>query len=338
MKLTTANGQFDLPQDFNITMERTNPIMSDQGDASVPATLPASSNNLEILQHRNRIDRARRYVNKIDAFLEVGPVQKHGKLVIESVDADEGIDASFAIDNSDLYAQSKNKTLKEIFADMKQTFTSIEEAVAEMAHIYGGDTPGNEDYTIFPVAVAPYEDESGNQVWQYNNEITEKGVLVYEARGVREDDILMSVPKGYGVAPFLKLYRLIDLLFDCLGYRVTYNCFVDEEYRGLTIVHNCSDCLVRPELHYSDMVPSCTLHDFMEWLLAKFHVQPIVDSNAMEVKIVSMETMLEGEPEPTSAAKWKEAPPSYILHQAELCCNRPTTLTTPRLQPKPSTN
>lgn len=312
MKLTTANGQFDLPQDFNITMERTNPIMSDQGDASVPATLPASSNNLEILQHRNRIDRARRYVNKIDAFLEVGPVQKHGKLVIESVDADEGIDASFAIDNSDLYAQSKNKTLKEIFADMKQTFTSIEEAVAEMAHIYGGDTPGNEDYTIFPVAVAPYEDESGNQVWQYNNEITEKGVLVYEARGVREDDILMSVPKGYGVAPFLKLYRLIDLLFDCLGYRVTYNCFVDEEYRGLTIVHNCSDCLVRPELHYSDMVPSCTLHDFMEWLLAKFHVQPIVDSNAMEVKIVAMETMLEGEPDADISGKMEGSP--TVIH------------------------
>lgn len=311
MNLTTENGQFDLPCDFSITMERTNPMLSDQGDASIPATLPASSNNLEILEHRDRIDRARRYKNKVDAILEVGPVHKHGQLVIESVSAEDGIDASFAIDNSDLYAQSKNKTLKEIFSGLVQTFPSIEAAVTEMAHIYGGDTQGDEDYTIFPVAVAPYEDENENQVWQYNNEISEKGVLVYEARVVREGDILMSVPKGYGIAPFLKLHRLIDLLFDCLGYTVTYNCFADEDYRGLTIVHNCSDCLVRAELHYSDMVPSCTLHDFMEWLNAKFHVQPVVDSNAMEVMVMSMEMMLEGAPDADISNKM-EGEPSVI--------------------------
>lgn len=311
MKLTTANGQFDLPQNFSLTMERTNPMLSDQGDASIPASLPASSNNLKILEHRDRIDCACRYKNKVDAILEVGPVQKQGQLVIESVSAEDGIDVSFAIDNSDLYSQSKNKTLKEIFAGIVQTFPSIEAAVLEMAHIYGGDTQGEEDYTIFPVAVAPYEDENGNQVWQYNNEIDEKGVLVYGTRGVREGDTLMSVPEGYGIAPFLKLYRLIDILFDRLGYTVSYNCFDVEQYRGLTIVHNCSDCLVRPELHYSDMVPSCTLHDFLEWLQAKFHVQPIVNSNAMEVKVVSMETMLEGNPDADISGKM-EGNPSVI--------------------------
>lgn len=312
MKMTTQQGQFDLSQDFTITMERTNPMLCEEGDASIPATLPASSNNLEVLEHRERIDRARRYKNKVDAILEVGPVHKHGQLVIQSVNEDEGIDASFAIDNGDLYAKSKSKSLKEIFADVTQSFTDVDSACIEMWHIYGGDTLGNEDYTIFPVAVAPYKDENDNNVWQYNNEIGPKGELIYNTRGVREDDILMSVPKGYGIAPFLKLYRLIEILFDCLGYRVTYNCFVDEEYRGLTIVHNCSDCLVRPELHYSDMVPSCTLHDFMEWLLAKFHVQPIVDSNAMEVKIVSMETMLEGEPDADISGKMEGSP--TVIH------------------------
>ena len=296
MKLTTKQGQFDLPQDFLLTMARTNPMLSDEGDASVPATLPASSNNLAVLEHRERIDRARRYNNKVEAILEVGPVHKHGQLVIDSVSRDEGIDASFAIDNSDLYAKSKSKSLKEIFANVTQSFPDVDSACMEMWHIYGGDTGGNEDYNIFPVAVAPYEDEDGNKVWQYNNEISEKGVLVYESRGVREDDILMSVPKGYGIAPFLKLYRLIDILFDCLGYRVVYNCFATTpELQALTIVHNCSDCFCNPTctLYYRDLVPSCTLSEFLEWLQAKFHVQPVVDSDAMEVRVMTMEMMLD---------------------------------------------
>ena len=196
MKMTTPQGQFDLPQDFNIAMERTNPMLCEEGDASIPATLPASSNNLEVLEHRERIDRARRYKNKVDAILEVGPVHKHGQLVIESVNEDEGIDASFAIDNGDLYAKSKSKSLKEIFANVTQSFPDVDSACMEMWHIYGGDTGGNEDYYIFPVAVAPYEDEDGNKVWQFNNEISEKGVLVYESRGVREEDTTVALYLG----------------------------------------------------------------------------------------------------------------------------------------------
>ena len=308
MKLTTEKGQLDLPIDFSINIGRNNPLLIDEGDASIPATLPASANNLEVLDHRERIDRGYRYENKVPAVLEVGPAHKHGQLVIDSVDSEEGIDAYLAIDNGDLYVQSKSKSLKEIFADLHQTFNSVEEAVAEMAHIYGGDTPGNEDYTVFPVAVAPYEDEDGNQVWQYNNEIGGKGELVYKARGVREDDILMSVPDGYGVTPFLKLHRMIDLLFDLLGYRVTENCFNNDEYKGLTLVHNCSDCLVRPVLNYADMVPSCTLSEFLDWLDAKFHVQPVVNSDSKEVEVVALDRMLEETPDADITDKMEGKP------------------------------
>ena len=58
MKLTTKKGQLELQRDFSLTMERTNPLLSDQGDASIPATLPSSSHNLAVLGHRERIDRA----------------------------------------------------------------------------------------------------------------------------------------------------------------------------------------------------------------------------------------------------------------------------------------
>ena len=106
MKLVTPQGQLDLPEDFSLTIERTNPLLSDEGDRSIPVTLPATPKNLAILGHKERIDRAYRYTNKVDAILQVGPVQKRGQLVIDSVQRHGGIDAVFAIDNSDLYALS----------------------------------------------------------------------------------------------------------------------------------------------------------------------------------------------------------------------------------------
>ena len=299
MKLITQNGQFDLPSNFGLVIERNNPLLSDEGDASIPASLPSSSRNLSIIDHLERIDRSNRYMNKTDAILQVGPVQKRGSLVIDTVHRRDGIDASLAIDSSDLYVQSKQKKLKEIFAEKnkegvsKITFHDVEEACRIMQGIYesGND---NGDYLIFPVAVAPYEtgeDDEKVTEYQFNNE-DKNGQLVYEERVVREGDIQMLVPEGYGIAPFLKLNRLIQRLFECLDYEVTYNCFDEQYYNNIVIVHNCSDCLVNNVLLYADLVPSCTLSEFLEWLLAKFHVQPIVNSETRQVRIVNMEAIL----------------------------------------------
>lgn len=300
MKLVTQNGQLDLPRDFSLTMERTNPLLSGEGDATVPATLPSSSRNLAALGHRERIDRATRYTNKVNAILQIGPVQKRGQLVIDTMHRRDGIDASFAIDSSDLYVKSKSKTLKEIFADWDngngyiEAFADVETACKTMIDIYqNGNSDG--DYVVFPVAIAPYEegdDDNKHTVYQFNNEDDGSGSLVYEQRIVREGDISMLVPLGYGIAPYLKLNKLLDKLFYCLGYTVTYNCFDSLYYKNVVIVHNCSDCLVTQILHYADLVPSCTLSEFLEWLLAKFHVQPVVDSESLEVRIMKMDAIL----------------------------------------------
>ena len=292
MKLVTQNGQLDLPRDFSLTMERTNPLLSDQGDASVPATLPSSTNNLNALGHRERIDRAEKYINKVDAILEVGPVCKRGQLVMDTFHRTDGIDASFAIDNSDLYARAKKKTLKEIFADESRTFERAERVADYLQAIYEGQA--EDDFVVFPVAIAPYEINDEKE-YQYNNEVDAEQNLVWQARYVHEGDVgQMSVPDCYGLAPFLKLSRLVEMLFELLGYEVTSNCLAEWPFQRMVIVHNCSDCFCNPTftLYYKDLVPSCTLSDFLTWLNNKFHVQPVVDSETRHVKIVAMEKML----------------------------------------------
>lgn len=300
MNLTTRNGQLDLPRDFNLLMERTNPLLLDRGDASEPIKLPSSSRNLVALGHPERIDRAEQYDNKLQAILQVGPVQKCGQLVLDTAHRIDGIAASFAIDNSDLYVSSKDKSLKDIFATAvegavnREDFGDIATAMARMNGIYN-NTNGSDgyDYTIFPVAVAPYE-QNEERIYQYSNEDGGTHALRYATRIVHEGDGLLSVPSGFGIAPFLKLHRMLDRLFECMGYTVTSNCFAEMPYSNLVIVHNCADCLCNPTvtLYYKDMVPSCTLSEFLGWLNAKFHAQPVVDSETRNVKIVLMEDML----------------------------------------------
>lgn len=288
MRLSTQKGQLDLPRDFGFTMERTNPLLSGEGDASVPTSLPSSTKNLTALGHRERIDRAEKYVNKVDAVLEVGPIRKHGQLVVDTAHRRNGIDASFAIDSSDLYVSSKNRTLKEIFADKTEVFGTVSAALETMQRIYEG---ADSDFKVFPVAVSPYED-NGVKEYQWNNRIN-NGSLVYE-QTIHEGDSINSVPEGYGIAPFLRLSKLVEWLFYLLGYEVTENCLAEWPFQRLVVVHNCSDCLCNPTvtLFYKDLVPSCTLSDFLTWLNNKWHVQPVVDSNSRKVRVVSMESML----------------------------------------------
>lgn len=305
MKLITEKGELDLPEDFIITIERNNPFLSGDGDVSIPITLPATQRNLSIIDHMERIDRTSRYFNKMEAILYVGPVRKRGQLVIDTVQRHVGIDVVFAIDNSDLYVKSKDKSLKEIFSSYnngegyKKTFGTIADAVAEMEKIYN-DGSTDKDYVIFPVAVSPYETGDGENkttVYQYNNEDDWSGShhLVYQERAVREGDVSMMVPNGYGISPFLKLQCLLNRLFEILGYSVVYNCFEQSPYFDkFVIVHNCSDCLCNPGvvLYYADMVPSCTLSEFLEWLLAKFMVQPVVNSESHQVRIEKINDLL----------------------------------------------
>ena len=85
MKLTTENGDLELPKDFYITLKKTNPLMSDEGSTSLPVTLPSSTRNLAATGHRERIDSAEALPGKINATLTIGSLERHGKLIFDTV-------------------------------------------------------------------------------------------------------------------------------------------------------------------------------------------------------------------------------------------------------------
>lgn len=305
MRLVTQFGSIELPEDFSFEVERTNPFLSDEGDATIPATIPASQRNLNVLENIDRVDKAFKFIKKVPAILQHGVFCKHGQLVIDTVNRKNGIAVSFAIENSDVYSQYKNKSLKEITKNkVRRDWQTMDELITHMNQVAFSNlylSPDIPDYDVFPVAIAKYEDEKGNIIYQFNNEVRDlsKGLqsvqlhdLVSEARTVHEADYVMSVPQGYGIAPFIYLHKAIDVVFEEIGYQVVENCFNVYPLDRIVLLNNSSDMIVKCEIPYADMMPSCTLADFIEFLKNKFCVALRVDSSSKKVWVELMQDLL----------------------------------------------
>ena len=94
MRLTTEKGDLDLPFNFSFEMERNNPFLSDEGDATVPATLPSTRRNRQCLDHIERIDRVGDSMADIPAALQVGSFVKNGRLIIDTAHERDGYNVS----------------------------------------------------------------------------------------------------------------------------------------------------------------------------------------------------------------------------------------------------
>lgn len=281
MRLYNRNGTFDLPDGFALNLERTNPFFTDEGDTSVPVTLPSSPHNLQLLGHIERIDAKSNDLAKAEAWLTIGAVTVKGTLIIDTISMEDGIDAAFTFRNGGLYIEYRDKSLKELFSDIvDDTYSEAREWGNHLESIYNG-TILHEDYTCFPVFGQKEDGFSGGHC-PINYVVGNS--LVYQQRIYYEGGVLLYVPEGYACTPFIYLHRMISIMFEKMGYAVKYNCF-ETLPNKFVVLNNCVDTIINGKLLYADMVPDMTVSDFLNWLLDRFMTQVIVDSNTMTVNV-----------------------------------------------------
>lgn len=296
MKLNVANGDLTLPSDFSFEVEQNSAFFSEDGASSIPATIPATPSDQAKLGYPTRLGRKNRFVNSFPAILQHGVFQKQGVLVVATAD-DTSITCSLAVEDSEFYTQYKDKNLKDIFATMVlRTYNTPSAWYNYLFTVYKEQTIC--DFRVFPVAVN-YNEEKGT--YQLNNEpLMQTGELyetiwplAHEVRVVEEGNDQISVPDGYGIAPYLKLYKFFELIFTLCGYIVTDNCFqTNSKLSSLVLLHNCADVICNGKIDYSDLVPKKTISEILEWMKNKFHAQIKVSPISKEVQIVLLEDVL----------------------------------------------
>lgn len=297
MKLKVEKGELNLPKDFSFEIEQNSAFFSDDGAASIAATIPATPADMEKLGHPTRIARDTRYVNLFPAILSHGTFQKHGNLVVTSASKD-GITCAMALEDSELYSKYKDMNIRELFGDNAAVRGSgVDFCCDKIDSIYrrsGRDAQSN--LYVFPVAVNFNAEEN---TYQINNEPQYRGgsgiwPLLCEPRVIDEGGSLVTVPKGYGLAPFLLLSRFLELLFSYCGYSVIQNCFEREPLNKLVLLHQCSDVVCNGYVKYKDIIPSKTVSEIIEWLRNKFHAQIVVRPAQKQLDIILMQDILQG--------------------------------------------
>lgn len=294
MKLVTDKGELTLPSDFSFEVEQNSAFFSEDGAASIGATILATPSDQAKLGFPNRIARKNVFVNAFPASIQKGVFQKKGVLVIANA-TEESITCSMALEDSEFYSQHKDKKLRDIFsARVLANMTSPAAWSEWLIRVYKAPSDVYPAFRLVPVAVN-YNEEQGT--YQVNNEPDMQGSSIYNllhaSRYVQEGDKRVSVPEGYGLAPFLTLDAFFSELFSLLGYTVGRNCFHDHPaLQNLILLHNCSDVVCNNRISYADLVPNKSVSEILEWMQQKFHAQIAVHPESNVVDILLLEDVL----------------------------------------------
>lgn len=283
MKLITDKGELALPVDFQFDIEENNPFFSQEGAQSIPATLPLTQDTARKLGFIQRPNIKSRALRKINCTLQADVIHKHGKLVIESIEG-SSITGAIMLNESELYSSIKDTTLKEIFANHIRTdHYSVAQWYYYLLKVYKGDV--TDDFTLFPVATNK-TDKGYNIINCPDPEQRENHHLIYASRQIYYKDGYATVPEGFGISPFLWLYRVIEIIFQHYGYTVKDNKFrTDTLLSKIVLLNNCADAIVKKRLDYSHLVPDCTVSEFIEFLQNKFHAAVVVNPEAKSIDV-----------------------------------------------------
>lgn len=296
MRLITEKGQLVLPEDFKFEIKVNSPVFSKSGAQSLPVTLPDRANDL-YLDYPTRPGQKQKYIRKIPAKLESGIIHKSGQLVIDSSKRDSGITGAIMINESDFYSQIKEMTLTDVFSKIiRDDFAASEDKIeAWYNHIYScmvGQTI--DDFTAFPVGVNINDEKydlinspdvsSSTAIW----------ALQWRARRVASGSDAVNVPPGYGVTPFLWLWRMVELLFNHFDYTVRENPFKTDLFlRKIVLINNTADSICKGNLNYADLVPTCSISDFVNWLEDKFLIHVYVYAEEKIVDLIHLQDVLQ---------------------------------------------
>lgn len=302
MKIITSKGQLDIPTDYSITIEQSSPAFSHEGTQSLPIELPISDRNITTLDKPIRFGRVDRFVRKLDAKIIAGIFQKDGQLVIDSAGINAGIVGAIMLNESDLYSKIKDTEIKSIFASIiRNDFSAESNPVSSWyTHIYRcmkGEIL--DDFTAFPVAT-DFNEETGYFILNrpdYTSAL-DPWKLIWEARNITTDEESMIYPAGYGITPFLWLWRTIELIFAHYGYSVRNSIFSsDPLLKKIVLVNNTADAICKGRLNYADLVPDITVSGFLTFLEKKFLTHAYIYPESKTVDFVPLQSILSLNPD-----------------------------------------
>lgn len=298
LRISNTAGTFDLPKEFSTEIEDSSPIFNERGSQTLAATIPGTKKNLRLNKHIHRTDIDNAPATDERATISDGVYHRIGKMNTVTASEEEGITFNIGFGESELYSIWEDVPLRSINLPVYRPEGGVTEL---MNYIIDNRLKDDAPYCLFPVIVAyNRKNEDGNkdydeQINRYNNGI------VWQARTetffIDGGPVQVSLPAGYGIVPFVKVSFILDAIFSTYGYTVIENPFTNHhQLSQLVILSNAADCCVKGELKFADLMPDCTINEFMQALWCRFGLLYFVDGNTRTVKLRFIRDILKSKP------------------------------------------
>lgn len=282
VRINIDGEALDMPQGFSFDIEDTSPIFNDRGSQSVPATVPPTPRNLRLTGFKHRLDADMESADK-SCEVVAGSYVRRGSLNISSVSAASGITFNIGFDNSVAYEKWQKKQLPDLVNLPVLDYAADDDPGADVLDyiwgaVYSQARPDEIPFAVFPIAVGMQTVDStgkgsvSTNYWEILNapgrmggEITGPVKRVIDGKVTEVD-----VPPRYGVTPFLRVWYVLELLFEEIGFRMISNPFKEGDLARLVVLNNTADALCTGKIHISDLMPDCTVESFLNALWVRF--------------------------------------------------------------------
>lgn len=280
LRIETDSGCFELAENFSLQVEDTSPVMNDRGPQTLPATVPATPHNARLMGFPFRLD------SDVDLTADMkrvtvadGVYFRRGMANMVSASRRDGISFNIGFDNAEAYARWKNRKLQDLdnlpVVEFADGMAGLREYLKKVER--GGDY----DISLFKVMIEK-DDKYPVYLNRYPFSLVESAVTM-EIDG---KETRVSVPPGYGISPFVHVWRVLELVFADLGVKVVSNpLYAEPELRRLVVLNNCTDACCVGKILYKDLMPSCTVESFLNALRVRFGLVYLIDFNKNEVEL-----------------------------------------------------
>ncbi len=293
MLVIRTNGEaLDLPQGYSLDVEDTSPIFNELGSRSAPATIPATPRNARLLGFPQRIDAGSppEMPDNV-ATVSDGAYIRRGVLNVISAGRADGICLNVGFDNSTAYCRWRGLRLADLSSlpkAVKGSDVGHEDSVAGMvdylSRLYSRPNAERDPLAVFPVALAKETltvDDNERTYWELINAPDAAGTMRPREQLTRVIDGTLteiSVPDGYALSPFVRVWYLVDRIFAELGLAVE-GLYLDrdEDFNKLVVLNNAADAICNGVINYADLMPECTVGEFLNALWVRFGLTYNID-------------------------------------------------------------
>ena len=271
------NEALDIEQGFSIEIEDTSPIYNERGSQTTSVSLPKTKRNNQYAGYAGRLDLKNKPCVDKRVTLSEGVYHRTGKININQYS--KGYHCNIGFDESELYNAWDGVSLQSLDWPTYSPSGGISAVISHLNQVYNNTVTA--DYHIFK-AIVTCQEKDGTTYFEYLNEIlgtsTYNNVsLVSAARTetflINGDEVAVDLPEGYAISPFLKVSYILEKIFSVYGYKIVESPFADHvQLSRMVVMNNSADTIVKGFIDYNDLLPECTIIEFLNSLYCRFEI------------------------------------------------------------------